>query len=57
MEAAEWYMRKLIKLSLVLATAWNIMVMILTPLLLPLYDLSAETKRLILIIVAIHRQI
>ena len=53
-EAAEWYMRKLMKLSVALAVVWNIMVMILTPLLLPLYDLSAETKRLILIIVAIH---
>ena len=53
-EAAEWYMRKLTRLSLVLAIAWNIIVMILTPVLLPLYDLSAETKHLILIIVAIH---
>ena len=54
MEATEWYMRKLTHLSLVLAVIWNIMVMILTPVLLPLYDLTAETKRLILIIVAIH---
>ena len=54
MEATEWYMRKLTRLSLVLAVVWNIMVMILTPILLPLYDLTAETKRLILIIVAIH---
>ena len=53
-EAADWYMRKLTKLSLALALVWNVMVMILTPLLLPLYDLSTETKRLILIIVAIH---
>ena len=53
-EAAEWYMRKLTRLSLALAIAWNIIVMVLTPLLLPLYDLSAETKHLILIIVAIH---
>ena len=53
-EAAEWYMRKLTRLSLVLAVLWNAAVMVLTPLLLPLYDLSAETKRLILIIVAIH---
>ena len=53
-EAADWYMRKLTKLSLLLALAWNVMVMILTPLLLPLYDLSPETKQLILIIVAIH---
>lgn len=53
-EAAEWYMRKLTRLSIALALIWNIIVMILTPLLLPLYDLGADTKRLILIIVAIH---
>ena len=53
-EAADWYMRKLTRLSLMLALVWNILVMILTPLLLPLYDLSTETKHLILIIVAIH---
>ena len=52
--AAEWYMRKLTRLSVVLAVLWNAAVMALTPMLLPLYDLSAETKRLILIIVAIH---
>ena len=53
-DAAEWYMRKLTRLSVALATAWNIMVMILCPLLMPLYDLPAETKALILIVVAIH---
>ena len=53
-QAADWYMRKLTRLSLLLAIVWNAMVMAMTPLLLPLYDLSAETKRLILIIVAIH---
>ena len=53
-EAAEWYMRKLTRLSLVLAAIWNAFVMILTPILLPLYDLGQDTKRLILIIVAIH---
>ena len=52
--AAEWYMRKLMRLSIVLAILWNAAVMVLTPLLLPLYDLGPETKRLILIIVAIH---
>ncbi len=53
-EAAEWYIKKLTRLSLVLAIGWNIIVMALTPVLLPLYDLSSETKHLILIIVAIH---
>ncbi|MBR0464834.1 MAG: MATE family efflux transporter [Clostridia bacterium] len=53
-KAADYYMRKLTRLSLCLAIVWNAMVMLLTPLLLPLYDLTPETKRLILIIVAIH---
>ena len=53
-QAADWYMRKLTRLSLLLAIVWNVMVMVMTPLLLPLYDLAAETKQLILIIVAIH---
>lgn len=52
--AAEWYMRKLTRLSILLAVIWNAVVMLLTPLLLPLYDLGQDTKRLILIIVAIH---
>jgi len=53
-EAAEWYIRKLTRLSLLLAIIWNAIVMALTPLLLPLYSLGDDTKRLILIIVAIH---
>ena len=53
-EAAEWYMRKLTRLSLALATGWNIMVMLLCPLLMPLYDLPGQTKTLILVAVAIH---
>ncbi len=52
--AAEWYMRKLTRMSVVLAVIWNAAVMALTPLLLPLYDLSSHTKYLILVIVAIH---
>ena len=52
--AAEWYMRKLTRMSVVLAVLWNAAVMALTPILLPLYDLSSHTKYLILVIVAIH---
>ena len=53
-EAAEWYIHKLTRLSLLLAIIWNAAVMAMTPLLLPLYSLGQDTKRLILIIVAIH---
>ena len=47
-------MRKLTRLSIALAFIWNTIVMLLTPILLPLYDLGTDTKQLILIIVAIH---
>ncbi|WP_035790229.1 MATE family efflux transporter [Butyrivibrio sp. FC2001] len=53
-EAAKWNIKKLTRLSLLLALIWNVIVMALTPILLTLYNLSDETKRLILIIVAIH---
>ena len=53
-EAAEWYMHKLTRLSLALAILWNLLVLALLPLILPLYNVSAETKHLILVIVIIH---
>ena len=40
--AAEWYMRKLTRLTIVLAVIWNAVVMLLTPVLLPLYDRVQE---------------
>ena len=53
-DACAWYMRKLTRLSLVLSTAWNIMVTLLVPAILPLYAITAETRRFIWIIVLIH---
>ena len=53
-EAAEWYMRKLIRLSLVLAIAWNLLVTALVPLILPLYDITAETRHFVWMTVLIH---
>ena len=53
-EAADWYMRKLLRLSLLLAFAWNALILALVPLILPLYSISAETRRLVWIIVIIH---
>lgn len=53
-EAAEWYMDKLTRLSLLFAIVWNAIVLALVPLILPLYNVTAETKRLIWIIVIIH---
>ena len=53
-EAADYYLLKLTRLSLALAFVWNVVVLLIVPLALPLYSISAETKRLILIIVVIH---
>ena len=53
-DAAAYYMRKLTRLSLVLNIAWNIIILAITPLLLPLYNISAEAKHYVWIIVIIH---
>ena len=53
-EAAEWYMRKMMRLSLALAIGWNILVTALVPLILPLYSITAETRYFIWMTVLIH---
>ena len=53
-EAAAWYMRYLTRLSLVLAFAWNLLVTLLVPLILPLYAVTEETRHLLWVIVIIH---
>ena len=53
-DAADYYMRKLTRLTVILSTAWNVAVLLVLPAFLPLYDITAETKQLVLIIVIIH---
>ena len=53
-EAAEWYMRKLTRLTLILSALWNALVLALVPAVLPLYSITAETRRLVFTIVVIH---
>ena len=53
-DGAAYYMHKLTRLALVLSAAWNALVLLMLPAILPLYDISAETRRLIWIIVVIH---
>ena len=52
--AAAWYMRKLTRLSLLLSTLWNALVLLLVPAILPLYAVTDETRRFIWVIVIIH---
>lgn len=53
-EAANWYMHKLTRLALILAIIWNVIILAIVPLILPLYSVTDETKHLIWIIVIIH---
>lgn len=53
-EAADDYFKKLTKITLILSSAWNLLVFLLTPGFLKLYALEPETKRLVIWLVLIH---
>lgn len=53
-EAADYYLRKLLRITTLLTFTWNMFILLCLPLLLPLYDISDETKHLITVIVIIH---
>lgn len=53
-EGADYYFRKLTKITLLLSTAWNLLVFLLTPLFLKLYALEPETKQLVVWLILIH---
>lgn len=52
--AADYYMKKLLRLTMAISLVWNALVLAITPLLLMAYDLSDETKRLVFVLVVIH---
>ena len=47
-------MIKLLKITLLSSVVWNIIMLIIVPLALIAYDLSPETKQLIIVLVIIH---
>ena len=53
-EAAEYYFHKLLKITLVFATAWNLFIFALTPVVMNFYTLEPETKQLVIWLVLIH---
>ena len=53
-EAAEYYFKKLTKLTLLISAAWNFFIFILTPVFLRFYLLAPETKQLVVWLVLIH---
>lgn len=53
-EAAEYYFRKLTRITLVFAAVWNLLIFILTPVVLHFYSLEPQTKQLVIWLVLIH---
>lgn len=51
---AERYFHKLTKLTVLLSLGWNALVFAITPLIMNFYAVSAETRKLVIILVAIH---
>lgn len=54
LEEADYYFYKLMKLTLVLSIIWNVLVFIITPIFMQFYQVSEETRQLVIILVFIH---
>lgn len=53
-ESADYYLKKLSRLTVLISAAWNLFVFLLTPLFLKLYALKEETKLLVVWLVLLH---
>jgi len=53
-DRAEYYFRKLMKITIIMSIIWNIFIFALTPAILTAYDISNETKNLVIWLVVIH---
>ena len=53
-QAAEVYFEKLTKITLLLSSAWNLLVFLFTPLFMKFYALEPDTKQLVILLVLIH---
>lgn len=53
-DKAEYYFKKLMKITIMMSVIWNIFIFALTPAMLTAYDISNETKNLVIWLVVIH---
>lgn len=53
-QVAEAYFKKLMKITLLLSSAWNLLIFLLTPLFMRFYALEPDTKQLVVQLVLIH---
>lgn len=56
-EGADYYMKKLLRITFIGAFVWNMLFLALTPPLLSLYKLSTEAKRLVIILCIMHNSV
>lgn len=52
--AADYYFRKLLKITLAISAVWNLLILALTPAFLHFYSLGQETKHLVILLVLLH---
>ena len=53
-EAADYYNKKLLRITYIGLAAWNFLIVVLTPFVLMLYSLSEDTRKLVILLVIIH---
>lgn len=53
-DEAEYYLKKLMKITLVFAVIWNILIFAFTPVLMLFYNVADETKHLVILLVLVH---
>lgn len=53
-KGAEYYLKKLSRITVKLSSAWNLLIFLVTPLFLQFYALEPQTKRLVIWLVLIH---
>ncbi len=53
-EQAEYFFHKLMKITILFAIAWNILIFALTPVLMHFYQISPEAKHLTILLVLVH---
>lgn len=54
LEQAEFYFKKLMKITVIFAVAWNALIFAVTPVMMSFYALEPETKRLVVLLVLVH---
>ncbi len=53
-EGADYYFKKLLKITVIISVIWNVLVFAITPVLLTFYNLEAKTTQLVIELVIIH---